>query len=57
MLSNFFSIFTSNSSKEIYSGYRATLMRNVPSAIIRFALYEEIKLRFVGEDDDGTYRF
>mmetsp|Transcript_27774 Transcript_27774/g.43086 ORF Transcript_27774/g.43086 Transcript_27774/m.43086 type:complete len:379 (-) Transcript_27774:30-1166(-) len=37
--------------KELYSGYKATLMRNVPSAILRFALYEEIKLRFVENDD------
>ena len=28
----------------LYRGYWATLSRNVPSAIIRFSLYEEIKL-------------
>ena len=28
----------------LYCGYWATLSRNVPSAIIRFTLYEEIKL-------------
>ncbi|CAM9866926.1 unnamed protein product, partial [Hapterophycus canaliculatus] len=31
----------------LYRGYWATLSRNVPSAIIRFSLYEEIKL-FIG---------
>ncbi|CAM9986572.1 unnamed protein product [Laminaria digitata] len=31
----------------LYCGYWATLSRNVPSAIIRFSLYEEIKL-FMG---------
>lgn len=31
----------------LYSGYRATLLRNIPSAILRFALYEEFKL-FLG---------
>ncbi|CAN0020019.1 unnamed protein product [Ectocarpus sp. 4 AP-2014] len=31
----------------LYCGYWATLSRNVPSAIIRFSLYEEIKL-FIG---------
>jgi len=29
----------------LYSGYRATLLRNIPTAALRFALYEEIKLR------------
>ena len=38
---------------ELYSGYRATLMRNVPSAILRFALYEELKLRFTQDDLEG----
>lgn len=28
----------------LYSGYRATLLRNIPSAVLRFALYEELKL-------------
>jgi solute carrier family 25 S-adenosylmethionine transporter 26 len=27
----------------LYSGYQATLMRNIPSAMIRFVLYEELK--------------
>jgi len=34
-----------------YSGYGSTLMRNVPSAIMRFAIYEELKLRWLGEDE------
>lgn len=28
----------------LYCGYWATLSRNIPSAVIRFSLYEEIKL-------------
>ncbi|CAM9801279.1 unnamed protein product, partial [Discosporangium mesarthrocarpum] len=28
----------------LYKGYWATLSRNVPSAVIRFSLYEELKL-------------
>ena len=30
--------------KGLYSGYQATLMRNIPSAMIRFVLYEELKI-------------
>ena len=29
----------------LYSGYKATILRNIPTAVLRFALYEEIKLR------------
>ena len=39
---------------ELYSGYRATLMRNVPSAILRFGLYEELKLRLSEKDSDDV---
>lgn len=28
----------------LYCGYWATLSRNIPSAVIRFSLYEEFKL-------------
>ena len=35
----------------LYSGYQSTLMRNVPSAVMRFALYEELKLKWLGEDE------
>ena len=31
-----------------YVGYQATLMRNIPSAMIRFVLYEELKKRWSG---------
>jgi solute carrier family 25 S-adenosylmethionine transporter 26 len=30
----------------LYCGYQATLMRNIPSAMLRFALYEELKYRW-----------
>lgn len=35
----------------LYSGYRATLLRNIPSAMLRFAIYEELKFRWSGKDD------
>lgn len=37
--------------KGIYCGYRSTLMRNVPSAVMRFAIYEELKLILLGENE------
>jgi solute carrier family 25 S-adenosylmethionine transporter 26 len=30
----------------LFAGYRATLFRNVPSTVIRFSVFEELKLRF-----------
>jgi hypothetical protein len=30
----------------LYCGYQATLMRNIPSAMLRFTLYEELKYRW-----------
>jgi len=41
------SILKEKGIRGLYSGYRATLLRNIPSAILRFALYEEFKL-FLG---------
>jgi len=29
----------------MYRGYQATLLRNIPTAVLRFAIYEEIKIR------------
>jgi Mitochondrial carrier protein len=40
------SICKSRGINGLYSGYCATLMRNIPSAILRFTLYEEIKYRW-----------
>ena len=37
--------------KGFYSGYKTTLLRNVPSAIFRFAIYEELKLKWLGQDE------
>jgi len=48
-----YEVVRSKGIKELYTGYRATLMRNVPSAIIRFALYEELKLRLVKNGEDS----
>jgi len=36
----------------LYAGYGATLLRNIPSATIRFVLYEELKRKW-GTDNDA----
>jgi solute carrier family 25 (mitochondrial S-adenosylmethionine transporter), member 26 len=36
-------ILTINGLKGFYPSYRATLMRNIPSAVVRFTVYEELK--------------
>jgi solute carrier family 25 S-adenosylmethionine transporter 26 len=36
----------------LYCGYQATLIRNIPSAIIRFVLYEEFKYKCISDDGD-----
>ena len=38
------SIFKSKGFKGFYPSYRATLLRNIPSAIVRFTVYEELRL-------------
>jgi hypothetical protein len=38
------SILREKGLRGLYAGYRATLMRNIPSAVLRFTLYEEFKL-------------
>jgi len=35
----------------LYSGYSATLLRNIPSAVLRFCVYEELKHIFVLDND------
>lgn len=37
------SIWTSSGWKGFYPSFRATLMRNIPSAVVRFTVYEELK--------------
>jgi len=39
----FSSIFREKGIRGFYVGYQATLMRNIPSAMVRFVLYEELK--------------
>lgn len=39
----FLTIMKTKGIRGIYSGYQATLMRNIPSAMIRFVIYEELK--------------
>jgi len=40
----------------LYCGYRATLARNIPSAIFRFGVYEELRLivKRVGAEQDSS---
>lgn len=38
------SLYSKKGIKGFYPSYRATLMRNIPSAVIRFTMYEELKL-------------
>jgi solute carrier family 25 S-adenosylmethionine transporter 26 len=43
----------------LYRGYQATLLRNIPSAALRFVLYEELKYALYtsrGEDAVGSWR-
>lgn len=37
--------------RSLYSGYRATLLRNIPSAMLRFVLYEELKWAWYSKSD------
>jgi solute carrier family 25 S-adenosylmethionine transporter 26 len=41
----------------LYSGYRATMLRNVPSAVARFAVYEELKLVLAADPESGRVRY
>ncbi|KAL3914648.1 MAG: hypothetical protein SGILL_006019 [Bacillariaceae sp.] len=38
----------------LYAGYGATLMRNIPSAMMRFVLYEELKRKFGNGGNGGN---
>jgi len=38
----------------LYSGYQATLMRNIPSAMLRFVVYEELKWAWYTKDKAET---
>jgi len=50
----FASILREKGVRGLYSGYRATLLRNIPSAVLRFALYEEFKLYLGGQALSGA---
>lgn len=39
----------------LYRGYRATLLRNIPSAVLRFALYEELKIAIQEHETLGKW--
>jgi solute carrier family 25 (mitochondrial S-adenosylmethionine transporter), member 26 len=40
----------------LYRGYKATLLRNIPSTMLRFALYEESKLLLMRSAHHGLWR-
>jgi solute carrier family 25 (mitochondrial S-adenosylmethionine transporter), member 26 len=40
--------------KGLYTGYVATVLRNVPSAALRFGLYEELKRSWTAKDESTT---
>lgn len=40
----------------LYCGYQATLMRNIPSAVLRFALYEELKRMWTPSDEEQQHK-
>lgn len=48
--SDFFSVATgvwkTYGLRGLYQGYKATLLRNIPSTMLRFVIYEELKVRF-----------
>jgi len=41
----------------LYTGYKATVLRNIPSAALRFAMYEEIKRALTLRDGDDLPSF
>jgi len=38
----------------LYTGYKATLLRNIPTAALRFALYEEFKHLYLSKQSDQS---
>ena len=62
-LSVAFNLLRSSGMSGFYRGYKATLLRNIPSTMLRFAIYEELKivlrrLRTTGSEKPlHTYQF
>lgn len=48
------SIYARNGIKGFFPNYRATLMRNIPGAVIRFTLYEELKSKALLTNRNNT---
>jgi len=51
--------FRTHGIKGFYYSYKSTLMRNIPSAVLRFVIYEEFKLRWMkrqGATDEKAYQ-
>jgi hypothetical protein len=49
------SILQQEGLRGLYRGYRATLLRNIPSAVLRFALYEELKIAIQEHETLGQW--
>jgi len=56
MMATITSVVQEKGIRGLYSGYKATLLRNIPSAMLRFVLYEELKRQWGKryESDDGA---
>jgi len=51
--SSIWSIVKEKGVSSLYAGYGATLMRNIPSAMLRFVLYEELKRKLSNNNNAG----
>lgn len=47
-------ILSKNGFRGLYVGYQATLMRNIPTAVLRFSLYEEFRYRWTNSEEQTS---
>ncbi|KAG8462364.1 hypothetical protein KFE25_012184 [Diacronema lutheri] len=40
----------------LYAAYSATIMRNIPTTVLKFLIYEELRLRLAASDESATLR-
>lgn len=50
------SLVKSNGIPGLYKGYKATLLRNIPSTMLRFVAFEEFR-RFIVSDNNNNYNY
>ena len=48
-------IYTTSGIKGFYPSYRATLIRNIPNAVLRFTLYEELRLLLLSSSKNESH--